>query len=51
MALGLVVCRFNFLLTFGVQFSSKIRMGFWIWYLKWFSVFPIWIPVPLQSEQ
>lgn len=37
--------------AFCFRFSSKILMNFRIWYSTSFSVFPIWVPVPLLPER
>ena len=45
---GFGICcglRFFRFLAFGFRFSAKIQEFFRIWYLMWFSVFPIWFPV------
>ena len=45
---GFGVCcglRFFRFLAFGFRFSAKIQAVFRIWYLMWFSFFPIWFPV------
>ena len=38
-------------LAFGYRLPQEIPMVFRIWYPMWFSVFPIWVPVPVQSER
>ena len=45
---GLRIFRFS---AFGFRFSSKTLSGLRIRYAMWFSVFPVWVPVSLRSEQ